>query len=137
MAPTASAYPDASPPRPKYWEKLILYSYLWLMGATQKDAGRAVGRAVRTVQEWEEDKGTLTAAQEAARQRWLGELTNAARQTLLATIRGGSGELALKVLERTDRDLATPTQRMQHQVEVGEGLSSLLKAFGGPDAGPR
>ena len=137
MSPTSSASPDASPPRPIFWEKFILYSYLRMMGATQKDAGNAVGRKKRTVQEWEENKRLYAEAREEARRRWLNDLTDAARQTLLTSIRGGAGDLALKVLERTDRDLAPPTQRMQHQVEVGEGLSSLLTRFGGHDAGAR
>ena len=106
MTPTAFAYPDASQPRPKYWEKLILYSYLRMMGSTQKDAGRAVGRALRTVQEWEENKVTFAAARETARERWLTEVTDAARQALLTTLRQGHGELGLKVLERLDRAFA-------------------------------
>ena len=106
MSPTSSASPDAAPPRPKYWEKFVLYSYLRMMGSTQKDAGRAVGRKVRTVQEWEENKRLYAEARADARQRWLNDLTDAARQTLLATIRQGHGELAWKILERVDADLA-------------------------------
>ena len=69
-------------------------------------------------------------AREEARQRWLVDLTDASRKTLLDSIRAGGGDLALKVLERLDRDLAPPAQRLQHQHEVGDGLSSLLQAFG-------
>ena len=133
MTPTASAYPDASAPRPKYWEKFVLYSYLRMMGSTQKDAGRAVGRKVRTVQEWEENKVTFAAAREEARQRWLGELTDAARQTLLATIRAGHGVLALQVLERLDgafapaKDQAPPLPDIHvHIYSARERLSERL-----------
>ena len=137
MTLTAAALPADAPPRPKHWERLVLFAYLRMMGSTQKDAGSAVGRSRRTAQAWEEENKPLYAqAREEARLRWRNELTDAARQTLLRTIREGAGDLALKVLERTDRDLAPPTQRMQHQVEVGEGLSGLLARFGGPDAGP-
>jgi len=111
-----------------------MVAYLRMMGLTQAQAGAAVGRAERTVREWEGDPGTWTQAREAARRRWLGELTDISRKILLETIKNGAGDLALKVLERVDGDLAPPTQRLHHQLEVGEGLSSLLQAFGEGDA---
>jgi len=96
--------------RPQQWERLVLYAYLRMMGATQKDAGSAVGRAKRTVQVWEEDKALYGQARTEARERWLGELTDAARVTLLKTIREGHGVLALQVLERLDPALAPAKQ---------------------------
>jgi hypothetical protein len=119
---------------PRQWEKWVLYAYLRMLGATQKEAGSAVGRKKRTVAEWEMAKPLFAQAREEARQRWMKELTDAARQTLLATIRAGHGELSLKVLERVDADLAPATQRHKVEVEVGEGLSGLLRAFGGDRA---
>jgi hypothetical protein len=108
-----------------------------MMGSTQKDAGHAVGRALRTVQEWEEDKVIYAQAREEARRRWLADVIDAARTSLLKTLREGTGKLALKVLERVDADLAPATQRHKVQHEVGEGLRGLLQAFGGDhgDAG--
>ena len=103
----------------------MLYAYLRMMGATQRDAGSAVGRKKRTVQEWEEDKVMYAHAREEARQRWLGELTDAARVALLATIRAGAGELALKVLERIDVELAPAKQQFDVTLE-GKGLAVLL-----------
>jgi hypothetical protein len=134
MPPASSASTPPPSPRPRQWEKWALYSYLRMMGSTQKEAGSAVGRKKRTVAEWEEAKALFAEAREEARKRWLTDLTDASRQTLLTTIRGGAGELALKVLERTDPDLAPATQRHKIEHEVGEGLSGLLKAFGGHDA---
>jgi len=64
-----SAFVPEHKPHPRHWEKRVLYAFLRLMGATQKDAGSAVGRAKRTVQEWEEDKGTFAQARDEARQR--------------------------------------------------------------------
>ncbi len=64
-------------------------------------------------------------------------VTALARRQLLAAMMRDGGDLALKILERIDTDLAPPTQRLKHQHEVGEGLSSLLKAFEGrSDADP-
>ena len=122
------ASPDA---RPKQWERWVLYSYLRMLGATQRDAGHAVGRKTRTVQEWEENKGLFAQAREEARQRWLREVSDAARSTLLKALQGDAGDLALKVLELIDSDLAPPTQWVKVHHEVGEGLSSVLKAFSG------
>jgi hypothetical protein len=107
-----------------------------MLGATQKAAGAAVGRSERTVQAWEADTMRWTRAREEARRRWLGDLTDAARQTVLDTIRAGDGDLAMKVLERVDTDLAPPAQRLHHKHEIGLGLSSLLRAVEGEDADP-
>lgn len=120
--------------RPRHWEKRVLTAYLRMMGMTQNQAGAAVGRSERTVRDWEADTQTWPRAREEARRRWLGDLTDAARQTLLAAIRAGDGDLAMKVVERVDGDLAPPTQRLHHKHEIGPGLSSLLQAVEGADA---
>ena len=113
-------------PRPRHWEKRVLAAYLRMLGGTQTEAGTAVGRSERTVRDWEADAATWACAREEARQRWLSELTDAARMALLSTIKTGNGWLALQVLERLDRDLAPPSVKLKHDVEVGEGLASLL-----------
>ena len=129
-----SAASAGSTPAPRYWEKAVLCAYYRLLGATQKAAGAAVGRSERTVRVWEADRTLWTRASEEARQRWLGEVTSAARHSLLKAALGADGDLALKILERLDPDLAPPTQRLKHSHEVGEGLSGLLQAFGGAHA---
>jgi hypothetical protein len=119
---------------PRHWEKRVLACYLRMMGLTQSEAGKAVGRAGRTVRTWESEPVTWTQARSEAEKRWLRELTDAARVTLLTAIRQGAGELALRVLERTVQALAPPTQRLQHHHETGPGLSELLQAFEDEDA---
>jgi hypothetical protein len=133
-ASTPSVLPGAAPRQPPHWEKIVLYAFLRMLGSSQKDAASAVGRKKRTVQDWQADKPLYAQAREEARPRWMQELTDASRQTLLATIRAGAGELALKVLERVDADLAPATQRHKVEHQVGEGLSGLLKAWGGDHA---
>jgi hypothetical protein len=120
---------DSSTPR--HWEKRVLAAYYRLLGSSQKAAGAAVGRSERTVWGWEQDTATWAQACEEARKRWLGEVTAMARRQLLQALIHADGDLALKVLERIDTDLAPPTQRLKHTHEVGQGLSSLLKAFEG------
>jgi hypothetical protein len=132
--PAMSSVSAATPDPPKLWERHVLAAYWRMLGATQKEAGAAVGRSARTIRDWEADGPTWMQAREEARRRWLNELTDAARLTLLKTIREGHGMLAMQVLERVDEDLAPATQRLKVQHEVGEGLSGLLKAFGGHDA---
>lgn len=136
MPPNVSAPLSPAPARPRQWEKWVLYAYLRMMGATQRDAASAVGRKKRTVQEWQEDTVLYALAREEARTRWLSEATDAARKTLLTAIKGGHAEMALRLLERVDPDLAPPTQRHQVQHATAEGLSGLLQAFGGHDADP-
>jgi hypothetical protein len=131
MTAAASA---ARPDMPPYWEKLVLASYYRLLGATQTEAGAAVGRSERTVRAWEADSMTWTKATEEARKRWLGEVTAMARRQLLKAAMTADGDLALKLLERIDHDLAPASQRIKHTHEVGPGLSGLLKAFEGQDA---
>jgi cell division inhibitor SulA len=128
-----AAFP-ATTTRPRHWAKRVGAAYFRMMGLTQAEAGKAVGRSMRSVRAWEAEKVTWALARQEARQCWLGELTDAARKTLLQAIRAGDGDLALKVLERTDTDLAPPTQRLHHQHEIGQGLSSLLQAVEGDDA---
>ena len=49
----AAASSEGGHPQHKYWERRILYAYLRMMGMSQIDAGRAVGRTERVVQSWE------------------------------------------------------------------------------------
>lgn len=112
----------------RHWEKRVAAAYLRMMGMTQGDAGRAVGRSKRSIAEWEADHVTWPLAREQARQRWLGELVDASRVSLLRVIKNGDGELSLKVLERMDSDLAPPKQKLEHDVTLGEGLAALLAA---------
>jgi hypothetical protein len=130
-----AGFPQGTP-APRSFEKQVAAAYLRMLGATQKAAGAAVGRSERTLQAWEADTLTWERARAAARRRWLGELMDASRKTLLETIRAGDGDLAMKVLERVDGALVPPTQRLQHRHEIGLGLSSLLRAAEGEDADP-
>ena len=130
-----AGFPQGTP-APRSFEKQVAAAYVRMLGATQKAAGAAVGRSERALQAWEADTLTWERVRAEARRRWLGALTDAARKTLLETIRSGDGDLAMKVLERVDGALAPPTQRLQHRHEIGLGLSSLLRAAEGDDADP-
>ena len=118
MAATACASPDAPHARPRYFERVVLYAFLRMMGHTQKHAAHAVQRSERRAQEWEENRVLYGEARAEARKRWLDEAVDAARKTLLESIRGGAGDLALKLLERVDPTLAPPTQRLKHEGQV-------------------
>jgi hypothetical protein len=112
--------------RPRHWEKRVAAAYFRMMGYTQAATGTTVGRSERTIQDWEADKLTWAQAREDARQRWLGELTDTARVTLLTTLQEGPhGFLALQVLERLDSALAPAKHQLDVSVEGG-GLAALL-----------
>jgi len=131
-APKTAAFADGTP-IPPFYEKAVLAAYYRLLGGTQKQAGAAVGRTERTVRTWEADVSLWSKAREAARQRWLGEVISLARRRLLQTMLAAAADLALKLLERIDPELAPATQRHKVHHEVGQGLSGLLAAFGGQD----
>ena len=103
----------------RYWMKRVSAAYLRMLGATQIDAAKAVGRNARTIREWEAHE-TWPAAREAARRLWLVDLSDASRHALLQTIRGGNGDLALKVLERIDDELRPPTHRVAPTDPTGQ-----------------
>jgi hypothetical protein len=128
MTPKLAAFPDGVPV-PRHWEKRVLACYLRMMGLTQPEAAKAVGRAARSLRRWEADEVTWTHARTEAEKRWLRELTDAARATLLTAIREGAGDLAMRVLERTVEALAPPQQRLKVHHETRPGLSGLLQAF--------
>jgi hypothetical protein len=109
---------------PCFWEKLVLACYLRLIGASQKSAGAAVGRSERTIRVWEADTALWTRATEAARQRWLGEITALARRQLLKGLMDADVDQALKVLERLDMDLAPPAHRLKHEGQVSLSTSA-------------
>ena len=112
--------------RPRHWEKRVAAAYFRMLGYTQAATGTTVGRSERTIQDWEADKPTWALAREEARQRWLGNVTDAARVTLLTTLKDANqGFLALQVLERLDPDLAPAKQQVDVNLHGG-GLAALL-----------
>jgi hypothetical protein len=134
-APKTAAFSDGTP-IPVFWEKCILAAYYRLLGGTQKQASAAVGRNERTIRTWEADTALWARASEEARQRWLGEVIAVARRRLLQGMLSAEADLALKLLERIDAELAPATQRHKVHHEVSAGLSGLLQAFGETDGDP-
>lgn len=121
MAKRQKSGPDESQKkRPAHWEKRVSAAYLRILGATQAEAGRAVGRSERTIRLWESDPSWADARREAE-ERWLVDLKDASRRTILDSIRAGNAQLAREMLERLDERLAPPKQRHEHA---------------GPDGGP-
>jgi len=104
--------------RPLNWEKWLMAAHLRRLGATQGAAARSAGVGRRTLIRWEADPRWGAAKVESIR-LWGDALDDAARRRLLVTLqkREDSGELALKVLERTDPRLAPAKQRVEAQVD--------------------
>lgn len=106
-------------------DKIVSAAYLRMLGSTQAQAAKAVGRSPRTLRRWE-SASSWAAAREEARRRWLAGLTDAARRTLLDSVRQGEdGRLALAVLERLEPELAPAVQRIAGRLELVERLARL------------
>ena len=118
--PPKKAGSEAQPRRPAHWEKRVSAAYLRILGATQAEAARAVGRSERTIRLWESDPSWADARREAE-ERWLADLKDASRRAVLQAVREGNAQIGLALLERLDERLAPPKQRHEHA---------------GPDGGP-
>ena len=116
-APKLAAFDDGTP-CPPFWEKCVLAAYYRLLGGSQKAASAAVGRNERTIRNWEANTALWTRAVDAAKHRWLDEVTSLARRQLLKALMTAEGDLSLKILERLDPDLAPPSQRLKHEGQM-------------------
>jgi hypothetical protein len=109
---------DASQTRHRHWDKVVSAAYLRMIGHTQAEVATSAGRSERTIQAWEADRELWTAARDEARGRWLQEVTDAARRSVLKGA-GRIPDLGLKILERIDPELAPPKQQHEHAGEGG------------------
>lgn len=108
--------------RHAHWDKVVSAAYLRIIGHTQKQTAKGVGRAVRTIQLWESNAELWAAAREEARERWLQATIDASRQSVLRAA-GRNADLGLKILERVDPELA-PRQRHEHTGKDGGPVKS-------------
>ena len=104
MASKTTAFEEQAKPH-AHWEKVVSAAYLRMIGHTQKEAAVAVGRNARTLREWESDDTLWNAARNAARDRWLTEVADAARRSVLKAA-SKNADLGMKLLERLDPALA-------------------------------
>ena len=106
-------------------EKALSYAYLRLMDYTQKAAAEAVGMGERTGRRWESmDWWHVISAE--AQDRWLNGLKRIARRSL-AKHAVTDGALALKILERTDPNLAPPSVRQELTGAGGGAVEFVFK----------
>lgn len=92
------------------------------MGATQKEAGDAVGRNERRIREWESEPSWAQAREEAG-ELWIADAKDAARQTILKQIKRGNSQLGQWLMERTDKNLI-PKQKLEHTGRDGGPIES-------------
>ena len=105
------------PQRPRNWDRRVSAAYLRMSGLGQAAAAKAIGINARTLRGWESETDLWSAARNEARDRWFNDAEDAARQAVLKSMRRGNADLGLKVLERIDRRLAPPVQRVDGKVE--------------------
>lgn len=87
--------------RPHDWDKAVAAAYIRAIGGTQAIAAASAGCGERTLARWERCSWWPEAHRQAV-ERWRGELSSASRASLLAAVKAGDGDLALKALERLD-----------------------------------
>lgn len=113
---------DAKDPvqRPHDWDKCVSVAYLRILGYSQEDSAKGVGVGVRSVIRWEQCSWWRDAKEEAA-DRWMNDLTAAARRNLLESVKSGGTrpETMLDILERVDDRLLPAKQR--HELSGPDG----------------
>ena len=118
--PDISAEPGDIVKKPQDWDKVVACAYLRLLGHSREKAAEGAGAGERSLFDWEHCSWWKDAEAEA-KGRWLRGLASKARNSLETGV-GDDANLALKVLERLDDDLAPPKNR--HEVG-GEGGGPL------------
>ena len=100
---------------PVDWDKVVAAAYLRLRGLSALDCAKGVSCSQRSIRRWMNSDFWPRACEEATK-RWMHDLTAASKTTLLKGIRAGDTEKALKILERTEPQLAPPAQ--QHEIFI-------------------
>lgn len=125
MAKRQKSAPDESQKkRHPHWDQIVSYAYLRMMGRTQVEGAKGVGRSRRTVQGWEADTELWQAARAEARERWFNDVEDASRRAVLNSIKAGNAQLAKEMLERLDERLAPPT--IKHKLSGKVGMVHIL-----------
>ena len=127
-APKKSAPEKPTVNKPRDWNAAILCAYFHLRGYSQKDSAREAGVGERTLKRWIKSDWWPDALAEA-RGKWKSGLDVGARRTLgKAMDAEDQPDLALRILERTDPEMAPAKQ----QIELSQGYISrdeAVKAF--------
>ena len=99
--------------RPHSWDKAVSAAYLRLWGLSQERAAKGAGIGERTIQRYEISEWWPKACEEAV-DRWMQQLEIECRTTIMAAIRAGDVQTAVKMLERIDERLAPP--KIAHEI---------------------
>ena len=100
---------------PQDWDKVVAAAYLRLRGLPMMDCAKGVNCGYRSIRRWINSDFWPQACEEAT-SRWMHDLRSESKVTLLKGIRAGDTERALKILERTEPQLAPPAQ--QHEIFI-------------------
>jgi len=137
MVPAAAGFKALEGPT-REWHRRVLYAYLRLLTVPQNVACLVVGRADRTVREWEEHE-SYPQAQAEARDMYGPEVEAMAMATLAHSLRKGlgvgrgkadDGRLALEVLARVRREFSPVAPRPSGGKEGDAGAEGDLEPTG-------
>ena len=112
--------------KPRDWDKAVSVAYLRLIGLTQAKAAKGAGTGVRTLRRYEASDWWPDACGEAVG-RWMQQLEIECRTTIMAAVKEGDVQTAVKMLERLDRRLAPP--RQSHGIEHSGEVVTAIRAM--------
>jgi len=110
--------------KPQDWDKALAAAFFWQIAGELKATAKAVGISESTMQRWVRSPWWGRACAES-RPDWFSHLTAESRRTVVKAIQEGDSDLALRILERTDPQLAPPAQRLEVRASVQQLIASL------------
>ena len=110
--------------KPHDWDKAVSVAYLRLLGLSQKKAAKGAGIGERTLARWELSEWWPDACAEAV-DRWMQQLEIECRSTIMAAVKAGDVQTAVKMLERIDKRLAPP--RYSHGIEHSGRIDTSVR----------
>ncbi len=110
--------------KPRTWDKALSAAYLRLLGLSQEKAAKGAGIGERTLIRYEMSGWWPSACAEAV-DRWMHQLEIECRTTIMAAVKGGDVQTAVKMLERIDKRLAPP--RLTHGIEHSGEIATTAR----------
>lgn len=108
--------------RPHDWDKAVSAAFFWLICDEKRATAESAGVSERTIHRWTRSDWWPEACREAEG-RWLQHLEAEARRTVLRSVQAGDSSLAMRILERRDRQLAPRPQ--EHRIGIFALLAQL------------
>lgn len=110
--------------KPQDWDKAVSAAYLWMLADSVKAAAEGAGVSERNMHRWIRSDWWSDACAEAEG-RWLRHLTAESRRTVMKAVQEGNAELALRILERRDPEMAPAAKRFDVRLGIQGYIANL------------